>query len=117
MRRFPLRTLLLMVLALIVFVRLYLTTHRPGSKEAGKPPGAGPGMTVEVAPPSGAQKAPAPTGAPAPAPAPAPEPVAAPAPAPEPAPAPAELPKTASNLTLVLLAGIALVAAGFAVRR
>lgn len=41
-----------MVLALIVFTRLYLATHRPGSKEAGKPSGARPGMTVEVAPPS-----------------------------------------------------------------
>ena len=50
-------------------------------------------------------------------PAPAPEPVAAPAPAPEPEAAPAELPKTANNLTLVLLAGVALVAAGIAARR
>ncbi|WP_407736258.1 hypothetical protein [Hyalangium sp.] len=49
-----------MVVALIVFVHLYVTTHRPGSKEAGKPSGARPGMTVEVAPPSGTQKAPSP---------------------------------------------------------
>jgi hypothetical protein len=51
--------------------------------------------------------------------APAPEPVAAPAPEPAPAPAaePAALPKTASNLALVGLLGLALVAAGFAARR
>jgi hypothetical protein len=72
LRRFPLRTLLLMVLALIVFVRLYVATHRPGSKEAGKPPGPRPGMTVEVAPAPGTQKAPPPTGAPAPGATPAP---------------------------------------------
>jgi RNase P/RNase MRP subunit p29 len=51
------------------------------------------------------------------APAPAPEPVAAPAPEPEPEAAPAEMPKTASNLALVGLLGLALVAAGAAARR
>ncbi len=68
MRRFPLRTLLLMVLALIVFVRLYVATHHPGSKEAGRPSGPRPGMTVEVAPPTGAptpSTTPVPTASPA----------------------------------------------------
>jgi len=51
------------------------------------------------------------------APAPEPEPVAAPAPEPEPEAAPAEMPKTASNLALVGLLGLALVGAGFAARR
>lgn len=49
--------------------------------------------------------------------APAPEPVAAPAPEPAPEAAPAEMPKTASNLALVGLLGLALVGAGFAARR
>ena len=48
--------------------------------------------------------------------APSPEPVTA-APAPEAEPAPVEMPKTASNLALVALLELALVAAGFAVRR
>jgi hypothetical protein len=53
----------------------------------------------------------------APAPEPEPEPVAAPAPEPEPEAAPAELPKTASNLALLGLLGLALVGAGVAARR
>ncbi|WP_224242584.1 hypothetical protein [Hyalangium gracile] len=68
MRRFPLRTLLLMVLALIVFARLYWATHSKQPKEAGEPPSPGPGMQVDVVPPSGppkgAPKAPAPGGGP-----------------------------------------------------
>ena len=62
----------------------------------------------------------APAPAPAPAPALAPTPVAAPAPAPEPAPAPAPapvLPKTGSPLPLLGLLGVAMTAAGFALRR
>jgi hypothetical protein len=63
------------------------------------------------------------TPAPEPAPAPAPEPevaAAEPAPAPEPEPAPAvqeELPKTAGELPLLLLAGVLSLAAGLSLKR
>ncbi len=49
MRRFPLRTLLLMVLALIVFGRLWYTTHRKQAPEPQQPPASTPGMAVDVA--------------------------------------------------------------------
>ncbi|MDY7228199.1 hypothetical protein [Hyalangium rubrum] len=50
MRRFPIRTLLLMALALIVFGRLWWTTHKDEKPEAGQPPAAASGMAVDVAP-------------------------------------------------------------------
>jgi hypothetical protein len=50
LRRFPLRTLLLMVLAVIVFVRLYFVTHSQPPKEAGQGTAPRPAMEVEVAP-------------------------------------------------------------------
>lgn len=60
MRRFPLRTLILMVLALIVFVRMWIITHGKRAEEPGKPPPPHPGIKVDAAPPSEAPKAPAP---------------------------------------------------------
>jgi len=53
-----------MVLALIVFTRLYLSTHRPGAKGPGQPSSQGPGMAVEVESPGSPRKAPSPVGAP-----------------------------------------------------
>lgn len=50
MRRFPLRTLILMVLALIAFMRMWLVTHGQPSEEPGKPLAPRPGMTVDGAP-------------------------------------------------------------------
>ena len=44
MRRFPLRTLILMVLALIVFVRMWIITHSKPAEEPGKPPPPSPGI-------------------------------------------------------------------------
>lgn len=52
MRRFPLRTLLLMTLALVAFVRLYFITHKPG-RQTGSPPTASSGSpppVIDVAP-------------------------------------------------------------------
>jgi hypothetical protein len=58
-RRFPLRTLILMALALIVFARMWIITHGKQAEEAGKPPPPRPGMKVDTAPASEAPKAPA----------------------------------------------------------
>lgn len=55
-RRFPLRTLILMVLALIVFVRMWIITHGKKEEEAGKPPPSSQGMKVDRAPPPEAPK-------------------------------------------------------------
>lgn len=52
MRRFPLRTLILMAVALIVFVRMWIVTHGKRAEEPGEPGPPGPEMKVEVAPPS-----------------------------------------------------------------
>ncbi|WP_224361076.1 hypothetical protein [Hyalangium versicolor] len=65
MRRFPLRTLLLMVLALVVFGRLYLATHSKAPKEAEEPTPRRPAMEVQVAPSTGEKSSTAGTGAPA----------------------------------------------------
>jgi hypothetical protein len=57
LRRFPLRTLILMFLALIVFVRMWIITHKPkepASEQSPEPPG----MAVDVVSPSGTSKAP-----------------------------------------------------------
>ncbi len=51
MRRFPLRTIILMVLALIVFVRMWIITHGKKDEAPGKPPPPSPGMKVDAAPP------------------------------------------------------------------
>jgi hypothetical protein len=72
MRRFPLRTLLLMTLALIVFARLYFATHHNSPPGASRPAAPGAGMQVDVEPLPKASKAPspawqAPTGATSPA--------------------------------------------------
>ncbi|MBN1208436.1 MAG: hypothetical protein JXB05_26485 [Myxococcaceae bacterium] len=50
-----------MVLALIVFVRMWIITHKPKEPQPGKSPPSAPGMQVDVAPPSQAAKAPSPT--------------------------------------------------------
>lgn len=55
-----------MLLALIVFVRMYFVTHSRPPKERGKHSAPRPAMEVEVAPPPGAvPKAPSPAGVPA----------------------------------------------------
>ena len=56
-RRFPLRTLILMVLALIVFARMWIITHSKKDEEPGKPPPPRPGMKVDAGPPPEAPKA------------------------------------------------------------